>query len=45
MNATPAVRTALAAAAASGATSDGVAGQAAALYDVSSTANGDIARG
>jgi putative drug exporter of the RND superfamily len=45
MNATPAVRAALAAAAAaSGATSNGVAGQAAALYDVSSTANEDIVR-
>jgi len=45
MNATPAVRTALAAAAAaSGATGNGVAGQAAALYDVSSTANDDMVR-
>jgi putative drug exporter of the RND superfamily len=45
MNATPAVRAALAAAAAaSGATSSGVAGQAAALYDVSSTASDDMVR-
>jgi RND superfamily putative drug exporter len=45
MNATPAVRVALAAAAtASGAARDGVAGQAAALYDVSRTANGDMTR-
>jgi RND superfamily putative drug exporter len=45
MNATPAVRAALAAAAAaSGATGSGVAGQAAALYDVSSTANDDMVR-
>jgi putative drug exporter of the RND superfamily len=45
MNATPAVRTALTAAAtASGASSNGVAGQAAALYDVSSTANNDMVR-
>jgi putative drug exporter of the RND superfamily len=45
MNATPAVRAALAsAAAASGATASGVAGQAAGLYDVSTTANGDMVR-
>jgi RND superfamily putative drug exporter len=45
MNATPAVRAALtAAAAASGATSNGVAGQAAGLYDVSTTADDDMAR-
>ena len=45
MNATPAVRSALAtAAAASGATRNGVAGQAAALYDVSGTANDDMVR-
>jgi RND superfamily putative drug exporter len=45
MNATPVVRAALTAAAtASGATRDGVAGQAAALYDVSSTANDDMVR-
>jgi putative drug exporter of the RND superfamily len=45
MNATPAVRAALAAAAtASGATGDGVAGQAAGLYDVSATANNDMVR-
>jgi len=45
MDATPAVRRALtAAAAASGATGNGVAGQAAALYDVSTTANTDIMR-
>jgi putative drug exporter of the RND superfamily len=43
MNATPAVRAAVAGAAtASGATASGVAGQAAALYDVSSTASGDM---
>jgi RND superfamily putative drug exporter len=45
MNATPVVRAALTAAAtASGATRNGVAGQAAALYDVSSTANDDMVR-
>ncbi|HSZ43238.1 MAG TPA: MMPL family transporter [Trebonia sp.] len=45
MNATPAVRAALArAAAASRATDSGVAGQAAALYDVSSTAGNDMTR-
>lgn len=45
MNATPAVRAALTrAASASGATASGVAGQAAALYDVSSTASDDMAR-
>jgi putative drug exporter of the RND superfamily len=45
MDATPAVRAALAAAArASGATGDGVAGQAAALYDVSGTADDDLTR-
>jgi putative drug exporter of the RND superfamily len=45
MNATPAVRAALArAASASGATASGVAGQAAAQYDVSSTANDDMTR-
>jgi RND superfamily putative drug exporter len=45
MNATPAVRSALTAAAtASGATDNGVAGQAAALYDVSSTASNDMVR-
>jgi RND superfamily putative drug exporter len=45
MNATPAVRAALTAAGtASGATGNGVAGQAAALYDVSSTANDDMGR-
>ena len=45
MNATPAVRAAVATAArASGATASGVTGQAAALYDVSSTANADITR-
>jgi putative drug exporter of the RND superfamily len=45
MNATPAVRAALArAAAASHAAGDGVAGQAAGLYDVSSTANDDMVR-
>ena len=43
MNATPAVRTAVSAAARrSGATASGVAGQAAGLYDVSSTADGDM---
>ncbi|MBO0805204.1 MAG: MMPL family transporter [Nocardiopsaceae bacterium] len=43
MNATPAVRAALAkAASASHATDSGVAGQAAGLYDVSSTANSDM---
>jgi RND superfamily putative drug exporter len=45
MNATPAVRAAVTAAArTSGATASGVTGQAAALYDVSSTANADILR-
>jgi putative drug exporter of the RND superfamily len=45
MNATPAVRAAVArAAGASGAMASGVAGQAAALYDVSSTASGDMTR-
>jgi RND superfamily putative drug exporter len=45
MNATPRVRSALShAAAASHAVSNGVAGQAAGLYDVASTANGDMAR-
>jgi putative drug exporter of the RND superfamily len=45
MNATPAVRAALTrAAAASGATGSGVAGQAAGLYDVASTAGDDMAR-
>ena len=45
MEATPAVRAAVTAAArASGATASGVTGQAAALYDVSSTANADITR-
>jgi putative drug exporter of the RND superfamily len=45
MNATPAVRAAVATAAtASGATASGVTGQAAALYDVSSTANADITK-
>ena len=45
MNATPAVRAAVdRAASASGATASGVAGQAAALYDVSSTANNDMTR-
>ena len=45
MNATPAVRAALTAAAtASGAAGDGVAGQAAALYDVSTTADSDMVR-
>ncbi|HEY7261972.1 MAG TPA: MMPL family transporter [Trebonia sp.] len=45
MNATPAVRAAVArAAGGSGATASGVAGQAAALYDVSSTASGDMTR-
>jgi len=45
MNATPAVRAAVTAAArASGASASGVTGQAAALYDVSSTANADILR-
>jgi RND superfamily putative drug exporter len=45
MNATPAVRAALAAAAAkSGATANGVAGQAAGLYDVSSAAGNDMVR-
>ena len=45
MNATPAVRAALATAAArSGATANGVAGQAAGLYDVSSTASDDMVR-
>jgi putative drug exporter of the RND superfamily len=45
MNATPAVRAALAtAAAASGAAGNGVAGQAASLYDVSSTASDDMVR-
>jgi len=45
MNATPAVRAALArAAAVSHAAGDGVAGQAAGLYDVSSTANDDMVR-
>jgi RND superfamily putative drug exporter len=45
MNATPAVRAALTqAAGASGATASGVAGQAAAQYDVSSTANNDMTR-
>jgi putative drug exporter of the RND superfamily len=43
MDATPAVRAAVAAAArTSGATGDGVAGQAASLYDVSHTAAGDM---
>ena len=45
MDATPAVRAAVTTAARrSGATASGVAGQAAGLYDVSNTANGDIAR-
>jgi RND superfamily putative drug exporter len=45
MDATPAVRTALTAAAATASAADnGVAGQAAALYDVSSTANDDMVR-
>ena len=45
MNATPMVRAALTrAAAASHATASGVAGQAAGLYDVASTANDDIVR-
>jgi putative drug exporter of the RND superfamily len=45
MNATPAVRAVLAqAASASGATANGVAGQAAAQYDVSSTASNDMTR-
>jgi RND superfamily putative drug exporter len=45
MDATPAVRAALTkAATASNATANGVAGQAASLYDVSSTANGDMLR-
>jgi putative drug exporter of the RND superfamily len=45
MNATPAVRAALAeAASASGATANGVTGQAAGLYDVSSTADDDMLR-
>ncbi len=45
MDATPAVRAAVAAAArVSGATASGITGQAAALYDVSSTANADITR-
>jgi RND superfamily putative drug exporter len=45
MNATPAVRAAAATAARrSGATASGVAGQAASLYDVTQTANGDILR-
>jgi putative drug exporter of the RND superfamily len=45
MDATPAVRAALATAARrSGATASGVAGQAAALYDVSATAGNDIVR-
>ena len=45
MNATPAVRAALASAAsASRATGNGVAGQAAGLYDVSSAANSDMVR-
>jgi RND superfamily putative drug exporter len=44
-NATPAVRAALTTAAtSSGATSTGVAGQAAGLYDVSNTANNDMVR-
>jgi RND superfamily putative drug exporter len=43
MNATPGVRTVVGTAArASGATASGLAGQAAALYDVSSTANHDL---
>jgi RND superfamily putative drug exporter len=43
MNATPAVRDAVVSAAtASGATQSGVAGEAAALYDISSTANRDL---
>ena len=45
MNATPAVRAALTtAAAASGAAGNGVAGQAAGLYDVSTAANNDMVR-
>ena len=45
MDATPAVRAAVAAAARrSGAVTSGVTGQAAALYDVSTTANSDIVR-
>ena len=45
MNATPAVRAAVTTAArTSGAAASGVTGQAAALYDVSSTANADILR-
>ncbi len=45
MDATPAVRAAVTAAAQrSGAAGSGVAGQAAGLYDVSNTANGDIVR-
>jgi RND superfamily putative drug exporter len=45
MNATPAVRAAVTAAArTSGAAASGVTGQAAALYDVSNTANADILR-
>jgi RND superfamily putative drug exporter len=43
MNATPAIRKAVSAAAASsGATESGVAGEAAALYDISTTANHDL---
>ncbi len=45
LDATPAVRRAVAAAAAaSGASQSGLAGQAAALYDVSTTANADLVR-
>ena len=45
LNATPHIRTVVArAAAASGATQNGVAGEAAAVYDISSTANSDLAK-
>lgn len=45
LNATPAIRAVLAhAARRSGATDHGVAGEAAALYDINSTANSDLAR-
>jgi RND superfamily putative drug exporter len=45
MNATPQIRSALATAAArSGARADGVAGEAAAVYDISTTANNDLVK-